>query len=355
MKIVKADALCCDYKNTIVLSYNKGWNDFGYKTEYIIKYFDENGECVWDSSLKIYCKQLDFASSECHEVDSFLSSEIEQLNDDFCSIGCNYDYYLKLKQYLPNEYGVILKRLNDLAFNINKWSIFKEYVGVQKSLLRTEMAEEGRDKAAEMLEEDKMNLFEKMSYISLNKKDSDIEKVKYSIDNKNVKKKYQIFISSTYTDLVEPRQKVRDAILRMMHFPVGMEMFNVGDEGQWEIIQGTIESSDYYVLIIGNRYGTEIENGSDAGISYTEKEFLYAMKMNKPILAFIIDDNVPVEKNFIESDEKKKKLEKFKEKVQKDRMIEKWKNPDELAGMVVTSLHNQMERKPGIGWVRSDY
>ena len=51
----------------------------------------------------------------------------------------------------------------------------------------------------------------------------------------------------------------------------------------------------------------------------------------------------------------KKKLEKFKEKVQKDRMIEKWKNPDELAGMVVTSLHNQMERKPGIGWVRSDY
>ncbi|RGZ94133.1 hypothetical protein DW967_05040 [Agathobacter rectalis] len=79
------------------------------------------------------------------------------------------------------------------------------------------------------------------------------------------------------------------------------------------------------------------------------------MKMNKPILAFIIDDNVPVEKNFIESDEKKKKLEKFKEKVQKDRMIEKWKNPDELAGMVVTSLHNQMERKPGIGWVRSDY
>ena len=48
------------------------------------------------------------------------------------------------------------------------------------------------------------------------------------------------------------------------------------------------------------------------------------MKMNKPILAFIIDDNVSVEKNFIESDEKKKKLEKFKEKVQKDRMIEKW-------------------------------
>lgn len=34
-------------------------------------------------------------------------------------------------------------------------------------------------------------------------------------------------------------------------------------------------------------------------------------------------------KNFIESD-KKKKLEKFKETVQKGRIIEKWKNLDEF-------------------------
>lgn len=44
------------------------------------------------------------------------------------------------------------------------------------------------------------------------------------------------------------------------------------------------------------------------------------MKMNKPIL-FIIDDNVSVEKNFIESDERRKNLKNLKEKVQKDRMI----------------------------------
>lgn len=75
-----------------------------------------------------------------------------------------------------------------------------------------------------------------------------------------MEKKYQVFISSTYKDLIEARSKVRDAILSMMHFPVGMEMFNAADEEQWEIIQETIDSSDYYVLILGQRYGSVIES-----------------------------------------------------------------------------------------------
>ena len=67
-----------------------------------------------------------------------------------------------------------------------------------------------------------------------------------------MEKKYQIFISSTYKDLIEARSKVRDAILSMMHFLVGMEMFNAADEEQWEIIQETIDSSDYYVWFWDN-------------------------------------------------------------------------------------------------------
>lgn len=45
-----------------------------------------------------------------------------------------------------------------------------------------------------------------------------------------MEKKYQVFISSTYKDLIEARSKVRDAILSMMHFPVGMEMLFELDE-----------------------------------------------------------------------------------------------------------------------------
>ena len=103
-----------------------------------------------------------------------------------------------------------------------------------------------------------------------------------------MEKKYQIFISSTYKDLDKEREKVRDVILSMYHFPIGMEMFNAADEEQWEIIQETIDSSDYYVLIIGKRYGSTIPDGKpDAGMSYTEKEYRYAVANGIPVLTFI--------------------------------------------------------------------
>jgi hypothetical protein len=38
-------------------------------------------------------------------------------------------------------------------------------------------------------------------------------------------KKYQIFISSTFTDLVEERQLALKAILDLGHIPSGMEAF----------------------------------------------------------------------------------------------------------------------------------
>ena len=61
-------------------------------------------------------------------------------------------------------------------------------------------------------------------------------------------KKYQVFISSTYKDLIEARAKVRDAILSMYHFPVGMELFGAANEDQWQIISETIDSSEVSIL-----------------------------------------------------------------------------------------------------------
>lgn len=88
-----------------------------------------------------------------------------------------------------------------------------------------------------------------------------------------MEKKYQIFISSTYEDLKEERRKVQDTILSMYQFPIGMEMFSAANEEQWKVIQETIDSSDYYILIIGHRYGSVIEKDEYTGISYTKRSF----------------------------------------------------------------------------------
>lgn len=159
-----------------------------------------------------------------------------------------------------------------------------------------------------------------------------------------MEKKYQVFISSTYKDLIEARSKVRDAILSMMHFPVGMEMFNAADEEQWEIIQETIDSSDYYVLILGQRYGSVIESGSDAGISYTEKEFRYAREKKIPVLVFIIDDDVAIKPEFIEKDpESIKKLADFKTEAKKGRRYS--------GGLILTNLLERFQNLYISKWI----
>lgn len=169
-----------------------------------------------------------------------------------------------------------------------------------------------------------------------------------------MKKKYQIFISSTYEDLKEERRKVQDAILSMYHFPIGMEMFSAADKEQWEIIKETIDSSDYYVLIIANRYGTVIEKGPDKDISFTEKEYNYAKKQGIPILAFIIDDSVQRLRTQYETKSKsQKKLTKFINEVKSSRIVERWKNADELAARVMNALNKEINNSTRPGWVRT--
>lgn len=101
-------------------------------------------------------------------------------------------------------------------------------------------------------------------------------------------KKYQIFISSTFTDLIDERQAAVEAILQTGHIPAGMELFAASNKSQWEIIKKWIDESDIYMLILGGRYGS-IE--PDSGLSYTELEYKYACEIGKPLFALVLDEN----------------------------------------------------------------
>jgi hypothetical protein len=70
-----------------------------------------------------------------------------------------------------------------------------------------------------------------------------------------VKRKLQVFVSSTFTDMLLERQAAVDAILRAGHIPAGMELFAAGDESQLETIRRWIDDSDVFMLILGGRYG----------------------------------------------------------------------------------------------------
>lgn len=167
-------------------------------------------------------------------------------------------------------------------------------------------------------------------------------------------KKFQVFISSTYEDLKIERQKVQDIVLSMYQIPIGMEMFSAADEEQWEIIKDHIDNSDFYVLIIAHRYGSVIEDGPDAGISYTEKEYNYAVNNGIPVLAFIIDKAASTTIEKIEKNpDSIPKLQSFVKKVTTGRMVEWWTDADDLSAKVLNSLSKQIRRNKRPGWVRA--
>lgn len=163
--------------------------------------------------------------------------------------------------------------------------------------------------------------------------------------------RHQVFVSSTYTDLKEERAEVLQAIWELDCIPTGMEAFVASNESQWDVIKKVIEECDYYVLIVGGRYGSV----TDEGISYTEKEYHYAKQLGIPVLAFVHSDPsaIPVGKTDTNL-ELRPKLEAFRTMVMAEHPVRNWSNAAELGGVVSRSLVREVKVSPRPGWIRND-
>ena len=163
-------------------------------------------------------------------------------------------------------------------------------------------------------------------------------------------KRYQVFVSSTYEDLQPERQEVMHALLELDCMPAGMELFPATNDDQWTSIKKVIDDSDYYIVIIGGRYGSV----GDDGVSYTEREYRYALSVEKPIIAFLHKDPGILQAQKTEKTEDgKKKLHAFRELAQK-KMCKNWTSPAELGSVVSRSLIQLIKSNPCIGWIKAD-
>ena len=165
-----------------------------------------------------------------------------------------------------------------------------------------------------------------------------------------MEKRFQVFVSSTYEDLQKERQEVMHALLELNCMPSGMELFPAANEDQWSVIKRVIDDCDYYLIIIGGRYGSLGPEGQ----SYTEMEYRYAVDSGKPCLAFIHVDpeSLPVRKTE-KTEAGQKKLEDFRAMV-KQRLCKTWDKPADLVSVVSLSLIRLMGDEPATGWVRAD-
>jgi nucleoside 2-deoxyribosyltransferase len=170
-----------------------------------------------------------------------------------------------------------------------------------------------------------------------------------------IRKRLQVFVSSTYTDLIQERQAAVEAILTAGHIPAGMELFTSGDESQMEVINQWIDESDVYLLILGGRYGS-VE--SKTGKSYTQLEYEYAVNQGKPLFACVINESALEKRvrdhgtSIIEKDNPQK-LKDFRAVVV-TKMSRFWEDSKDIKIAVGETLSNFSRRDELIGWVRAN-
>lgn len=167
-------------------------------------------------------------------------------------------------------------------------------------------------------------------------------------------KKYQVFISSTFADLKEERRKILDILLMADCIPAGMEAFVASDVEQFEVIKRVIDLCDYYVLVIGKRYGSI---HPVTGKSYTEMEYDYAKEKGIPVLVFALDESVVLPEEKCESDSIKiTALNEFRKKALDNRLASIWTTVAELTGQVAIAIMRAKNEIKRPGWQRAtDY
>lgn len=165
-----------------------------------------------------------------------------------------------------------------------------------------------------------------------------------------LEKRYQVFISSTFLDLVEERQAVSQALLKSDCFPAQMENWPAMDAEQMHAIKEIIDASDYYLVISAGKYGS-IDKSS--GKSYTELEYDYAVSVNKPIIKLLhVDPLGSLAGSQIEAEsEIRSKLEAFHIKLKAGTVCKFWKSADQLQTETIVALLDIKKRHPAVGWV----
>src|SRR5262249_30078392 len=169
------------------------------------------------------------------------------------------------------------------------------------------------------------------------------------------KRKLQIFVSSTYEDLVDHRLGAMEAILAAGHIPAAMEQFSPGDETAWEKIRTWIDESDGFILILGGRYGS-IEPGS--GKSYVQLEYEYAKEKSKPFFSVVVSEKHQEErvKEFglkIHEKEHTEKYSEFKRTVT-EHLCKFWNDKKDIQAAIFQKLPEWALRPDIGGWIRAD-
>lgn len=151
-----------------------------------------------------------------------------------------------------------------------------------------------------------------------------------------------IFLSSTYDDLKEYRQKAMEVIVSLKQTYEGMEFFGADARTPLDVMLDKLSYCQLYIGIIGMRYGS-VDKTSQK--SYTEIEYEKARELGIPCLIYIIDEeNALVAPKYVDRGELADKLDAFKNKLRSEHVVKRFISPESLGEALQHDLPETMKR-----------
>jgi len=160
--------------------------------------------------------------------------------------------------------------------------------------------------------------------------------------NNSTQELRNVFISSTIDDLKEYRAETSNVIGKLGWLAIGSEDLVSRDDRPKDACLELVKKCHYYVGIFAHRYG-HIPNGDKQSI--TEQEYKCAGENGIKCLIFIIDDNHPWKKCWIETGSLGAALEALKKKLKSRHTCSFFTTPDNLAMLVSVSLAQCMRNE----------
>ncbi len=160
-------------------------------------------------------------------------------------------------------------------------------------------------------------------------------------------KRYQVFISTSGTEMQPERMILAQTLVGMGFFSWGLEQRTPLSTA---FARRQIDDCDYVVILLGSSYGEQ----SVSGVGYMHLEYIYAVTKQKPIIVFMHDE--PGARDETLCDDKPELREKFKEfrkllQNEADQVFT-YRSLRDLEMAVRLNMSQMLERYPVLGWVR---
>ena len=157
----------------------------------------------------------------------------------------------------------------------------------------------------------------------------------------------KVYVSSTYRDLLEFREKVRLALTQLGFDGVAMEYYVAEGRRPVEQCLEDVSGSDIYIGIFAWRYGWVPEDGNPEHLSITHLEYNQANESGKLCLIFVLDDQTAWPPAFIDSD--RSNIVGLRNSASERHGGIPFKNPDDLSSQVKAALYRWAESRRLLG------